>query len=59
VAVTIGFAIWDRRSMIKAAKEEIVEDIKNDKLKEFIYELQKLAKRDKEVAQILKSFHML
>jgi hypothetical protein len=59
VAVTIGFAIWDRRSMIKAAKEEIVEEIKNEKLKEFIYELQKLAKRDREVANILRSFHML
>jgi len=59
VAVTIGFAIWDRKSMIKAAKDEIIEEIKTKKLKEFIYELRELSKKDKELAQILKSFHLL
>ena len=58
-AVTIGFAIWDRKSTIKAVKDEIVEDIKVNKLKEFIYELRKLAKEDKELAKVLKSFHLL
>jgi len=59
VAVTIGFAIWDRKSMIKAAKDEIIEEIKTKKLKEFIYELRELSKKDKELAQVLKSFHLL
>jgi SMC interacting uncharacterized protein involved in chromosome segregation len=58
-AVTIGFAIWDRKSTIKAVKDEIVEDIKTNKLKEFIYELKKLAKEDMELAKVLRSFHML
>jgi len=58
-AVTIGFAIWDRKSTIKAVKDEIVEDIKTNKLKEFIYELKKLAKEDMELAKVLKSFHIL
>jgi len=57
--VTIGFAIWDRKSTIKAVKDEIVEDIKTNKLKEFIYELKKLAKEDMELAKVLRSFHML
>jgi hypothetical protein len=59
VAVTIGFAIWDRKSMIKAAKEDIIEEIKNKRLKEFIYELKELSKKDKELAKVLKSFHLL
>jgi hypothetical protein len=58
-AVTIGFAIWDRKSAIKAVKDEIVEDIKINKLKEFVYELKKLAKEDKELAKVLRSFHIL
>ena len=58
-AVTIGFAIWDRKSTIKAVKDEIVEDIKTNKLKEFIYELKKLAKEDMELAKVLRSFHIL
>ena len=58
-AVTIGFAIWDRKSMIKAAKEEIVEDIKQNRLKEFIFELKKLSQKDPELAKVLKSFHIL
>ena len=57
--VTIGFAIWDRKSTIKAVKDEIVEDIKTNKLKEFIYELKKLAKEDMELAKVLRSFHIL
>jgi len=59
VGVTIGFAIWDRKSMIKAAKEEIIEDIKNNKLKEFVYKLRELAVTDKELAKVLKEFHVI
>ena len=59
VGVTIGFAIWDRKSMIKAAKEEIIEDIKNNRLKEFVYKLRELAATDKELAKVLREFHMI
>ena len=51
--------MWDRKTTIKAAKEEIVEEIKTKKLKEFIFELQKLSKKDAELARVLKSFHLL
>ncbi len=58
-ASAIGFAIWDRKSTIKAAKEEIIEDIKTNRLKDFILELQKLAKKDTELAKVLRSFHLM
>ena len=59
VAVTIGFAIWDRKSMIKAAKEEIIKDIEQHKLKDFVYKLKELAVTDKELAKVLKEFHVI
>jgi len=59
VAVTIGFAIWDRKSMIKAAKEDIIKDIEQHKLKDFVYRLKELATYDKELAKVLREFHML
>ena len=59
VAATIGFAIWDRKSMIKAAKEEIINDIEQHKLKDFVYKLRELATTDKELAKVLKDFHIL
>jgi chaperonin cofactor prefoldin len=58
-AISIGFAVWDRKSTIKAAKDEIIKEIKEEKLKEFVFELQKLAKNDKELARVLKSFHLM
>ena len=57
--ISIGFAMWDRKTSIKAAKEDIIEDIKTNKLKEFVFELQKLSKEDKELAKVLKSFHII
>ena len=59
VAVTIGFAIWDRKSMIKAAKEDIIKDIKDYRLKEFVYKLKELAATDKELAKVLREFHVI
>jgi len=59
VTVTIGFAIWDRKSMIKAAKEDIIKDIEQHKLKDFVYRLKELATYDKELAKVLREFHML
>ena len=59
VGVTIGFAIWDRKSMIKAAKEDIIKDIKDYRLKEFVYKLKELATTDKELAKVLREFHVI
>jgi hypothetical protein len=59
-AATIGFAIWDRRTFISKAKEETLKELKTDeKMKEFITALRNLAERDKEVAKLLKQFHLL
>jgi len=59
VTATIGFAIWDRKSMIKAAKDEIIEDIERHKLKDFVYRLKELAAYDKELAKVLREFHVM
>ncbi len=58
-AISIGFAVWDRKTTIKATKEEIVQDIKVNRLKEFIFELKHLSQNDVELAKVLKSFHIL
>lgn len=56
----IGFAYWDRRTIIRKAKVESVEEIeKSGKLKDIIYALRELAKRNSEVAEILQKFHLL
>ncbi len=64
VAVTIGFAIWDRRSMIrpfedkvKNIESDITED--RDKINRLIEAFRKLAQNDPKVAKILKSFSLL
>jgi len=64
VAVTIGFALWDRRTMIRPFEDKvkkIEEDIANDKKKiaQLIDVLREYAKKNKEVAEILKSFSLL
>ncbi len=64
VAVTIGFAIWDRRTMIrpfefkvKAIEDEIAEN--RSKLHSLIEALRSLSKTDSNVADILKKFNLL
>ena len=72
VAVTIGFAIWDRRTMIRPFEttvkvmEEKIEDIRvkvqnfdEDKLSRLIGAMRKFAKSNKEIAEALKSFNLL
>ena len=72
VAVTIGFAIWDRRTMIRPFEttvkvmEEKIEDIRvkvqsfdEDKLSRLIGAMRKFAKNNKEIAEALKSFNLL
>jgi len=45
--------------MIKAVKEGIIEDIKNNRLKEFVYKLRDLAVTNKELTKVLKEFHII
>ncbi len=56
----IGFAFWDRRTIIKKAKEEAIEEIeKEGRLKDLIEALRELAKKDPELAKILKNFNLM
>jgi len=64
VTVTIGFAIWDRRTMIrpfefkvKAIEDEIAEN--RSKLHSLIEAFRSLSKTDSNVAEILKKFNLL
>jgi len=64
VAVTIGFALWDRRTMIrpfeskvKEIEENILEDRK--RLTGLIRALKKLSEDDPKLASVLKSFSIL
>ena len=56
----IGFAFWDRRTIIRKAKNETLEELqKEEKLKELYNALKQLAKKDPELAKILKQFNIL
>ncbi len=60
VAVTIGFAIWDRRTMARKARDEAIEQIeKEGRLGDFIRALRAYAKKNREFADILRSFNLL
>ncbi|MEA3414958.1 MAG: hypothetical protein U9R02_02205 [Thermodesulfobacteriota bacterium] len=64
VAVTIGFAIWDRRTMTRPFEDKVKKiesDIANDheKLHNLITALKKLAKTDSRLAEVLKAFSLL
>lgn len=57
IGIVIGFAYWDRRAIVKKAKDEAIEEIeKEGKLKDLIRALRKLAMEDKKVADVLRSF---
>jgi predicted PurR-regulated permease PerM len=62
-ALTLGviaFAYWDRRTIIRRAKEETIAEIeKEGRLRDLIYSLRELSKEDDKIAQVLKSFHLL
>jgi len=63
-AVTIGFALWDRRTMIKPFESKvknIEEELSKDrqKLHEFIKAFQTLAKKDEKVAEVFKQLNLL
>ncbi|MEJ5338292.1 MAG: hypothetical protein ACK42C_00740 [Aquificaceae bacterium] len=62
--VTIGFAIWDRKTMVrpfedrvKKMEEELTEN--KAKIRDFLEALRKLAKRDEELARLLREKNLL
>ncbi len=60
VIAVIGFAYWDRRTIIKKAKEETIAEIeKEGRLRDLIMALRELAKRQPELAELLKQFRLL
>ncbi|MFN7065408.1 MAG: hypothetical protein ACK4OF_04600 [Aquificaceae bacterium] len=60
VVAVIGFAYWDRRTIIKKAKEETTSQIeKEGKLSDLIKALRELAKTEPKVAEVLKKFNLL
>ena len=60
VIAVIGFAYWDRRTIIKKAKEETIAEIeKEGRLRDLIMALRELGQRHPELAELLKQFHLL
>jgi predicted nucleic acid-binding Zn-ribbon protein len=62
--VTIGFAIWDRRSMIRPFETKVKQiegelELEKDKVENLILSLRELAKKDENVSAILKRFNLL
>ena len=58
--VVIGFAYWDRRTIIRKARDEAIGVIeKEGRLSDFIKALRALASEDKKVAKVLRSFGLL
>jgi len=58
--VVIGFAYWDRRTIIRKARDEAIEVIeKEGRLKDLIRALRKLALEDKRLADVLRDFGLL
>jgi len=55
---TIGFAIWDRRSMIRPFEEK-VKELEEKKIGKVIAVLQELARGDVRLAEALKKFNLL
>ena len=66
IAGLFGFIIWDRRTMINSAKKETIKELepelvkKADKniLNEIIAIIEEMAKKDKEVENILLKHHL-
>ena len=59
-AVVIGFAYWDRRTIVRKARDEAIEAIeKQGRLNEFIRALRAYASQDEKFANVLRSFGLL
>ncbi len=60
VLTVLGYAWWDRRTIIREARNQAVEQIeKEGRLKDLILALREKAKKDRELATILRSFNLL
>ena len=56
----LGFAIWDRRTIVAKAKEETIKELENSgKLKDLITVLRKKAETDLELEKILREHRLL
>jgi len=59
-AANIGFAYWDRRTIIRRARDEAIERIEREgRLVDLIGALRELAKEDKKLAEILRGFRLM
>ncbi len=59
-AVVIGFAYWDRRTIIRRARDEAVEAIeKEGRVQDLVHALRRLAGEDPKLAEILRTFRLL
>ena len=57
---TIGFAYWDRRTIIGKAKEETIKLMETSGLTYKMLEaLRELSKEDKKVANVLRQYHLM
>ena len=60
----IGFALWDRRTIVQKAKDESLQEIKKEiandisKLEKVIQFIEELAKVDDRVAKVLERHHL-
>jgi len=60
VVAIFGFAYWDRRTIIKEARREAIDFIdKEGLLRRLVDALKTLAREDKRLAEVLKSFNIL
>ena len=60
VVAVIGFAYWDRRTIIRKAREEVVEEIEREgKLRKVIEAFRELAREDTRVAEVLRKYGLL
>ena len=63
VGTVIGFAWWDRKTVIRKAKEETLEEMEKElrpeKFKKLLNALREKAQNDKELADILKRYGLL
>jgi len=58
-AVVIGFAYWDRRTIIRQARDEAIERIEREgRLQDFIKALRAFARKNSEFEEILRRFNL-
>ena len=55
--VTISFALWDRRTMIRPFEDK-VKQLEKEKIDKVIASLRKLAETDEKVAEVLNQFNL-